>query len=552
MEKEALDATSGGSSQPMFDIVPVPLLDTTVGLTDIMASTVFIVPQILDLEKLRSTWNQVSLAWPMSNARIRECSSSPSGLVYYIPTAKGMQVLESNPDHRRRQFFGLDCRHQSVAAYSPAMEYAKNASQGEVQVWAGPTDDAGIFYTSQNGGNSFDQMLTESIGMQTCQVTLFSDATMITVQICHVLGDGFLTNARLHAWIDALHGKKPKPMKDAALDAFKEYAPGGKLATISREELARGLKPPIPKGYHVYSTLDKLKFMKNVLYDMYWLAPERDMQGRYIHLSHDFVNKLHKQANADLSSLPLNQASGTKAPTVGKSDVLYAWVLRHCLAGLPLKRVINPVTIVNLRGRTPNSTRAAIEQEVSDSQRTWPRHEFLNAAMTTPLGDITIAQLRTQSLGEVAWMIRQGVLAGIDPTNVANLLTFNLHYALWKNRASNPLTLFCHPDAGWTALTDWRALQFAKHDWSIALPDSVLDERRKKGVTKPLKLNGLHAHMITPHTKRSRFAVLGETQSGVWLGGFMAKRQWEDKKHGFGRWIVEDGDGRTGQRMSRL
>lgn len=505
-------------------------------------------PERLDAFKLQKAWYEVSSAWPIMNARIRTSATAPSGLDYYVPTPSGMARLESNPDPLQRQFYHHDEPNKTLEAYNSTLNGLRAAHE-QVRVLPAAGDEREDLYAGANAAHDFDEMLTRSIGVYTAQVTTFADSTLLTISMCHVLGDGFCGRDIYQAWTAALRGVRPAPMQDIGVDTFAAYAPGGPLASITPEQAAAGVEPPIPKGYYVYNWRDKMRFLKNFMWDYYVTAPESELEQRTVCLPHPLVAKLQKEAAEDIAKL------GQKVK-VGKSDVLYAWLLKHALAGQPDSKTVNPLTIVNLRGRREELQHQLPLGETHPSGAgprektwTWPQHEFLNAALPTPLGDIPVSRIYSMPLGELALHIRSGVTTGADLENSRKLLTFSIFHGLWRNRTTNKMALFCRPDAAWIALTDWRALQFGKFDWSPARLGAGSADADAKA---PVQAFAMQCHMLTPFTKRCRFALMGEVETGVYMTGWMAKRQWEDVQRGFGRYVHVGKKEAGGRREARL
>lgn len=484
---------------------PMPLIDASTGLADIVVTFTYVIDHRLDLNKLRDAFTLVVDAWPMLSARVAESASAQSGLEYQIPSKVTRLQLEANPDPRRRQYLGQDESHRSVSEYWQVTDHLRSSTEQpfrSVQTFAAPRPQDETRYTSYNAPQRFEEVLKERFAVFTTQATAFKDATLISMSMVHTLGDGFCVVGVFKAWSQALRGIRPDPLDDIGLDLFAEYSPGGKFATIkdgSKEQA------PVPKGYHVYGTRDKLKFGYNVLQDVYRRFPESEQEQRYICLPHEVVAELQKVAETDLKSSA--SKTGSKPARVGKSDVLYAWLLKHAYLTVDRNRPSHPLTIVNLRRRRP--------KEIAQ----WPRHEFLNGALPVPLADMTAGQILDMSLGDLALLVRNGVDAGSDPVYVRELLTFYIQHGLWKNRATNKSAIFCPSDSYWTALTDWRALKLNSVDWSGALPDHTVDTS--------VKIIATQTHMETPTSKRQRWALIGDFESGVWLAGTMTRTQWE-------------------------
>lgn len=435
-----------------------------------------------------------------------------------------MVQLESDPDLRKRQFFSLNMSTRSMDEFSPSAKRLMSVND-DIRVQPAPTDSASDFYAGQNAPKTFQDTLQSSVGVVTTQVTSFKDGTVLSMSMIHVLGDGFCIKDIYEAWTLSLKGGTPKFMDGFGMDVFAPYAPGGALSSLSAEEVKLGKEPPPPQGYYVYGLRDKVSFLSRYWYDSHITAPESDMEAKCICIPHHVVTELQRMAADDLRD-------ELETVSVGKSDVLYAWLMKRCFAGFAPSRNVNPLTIVNLRGRTPNTRVESTDP--SSVTRHFPKHPFINAALPTPLGDLSVQEIRNMPLGRLALQIRRKVASGADPENARALLAFTLHHGLWKNRVNNKVAMFSRPDSTWLALTDWRALKFASFDWSGALPSTSTSD--PDVLVRP---SMLHSTMRTPFSRRQRFALMGEVRSGVLLAGILARKQWDDVTHGFGAYTRE-------------
>ncbi|CAO1637615.1 unnamed protein product [Parajaminaea phylloscopi] len=495
------------SQEPDWTTVPMPLLDATTGLTDIIVTLTYCVDQPLAMDRLADAFFTVVDAWPILSARVREDATSPSGLSYDIPSASMRQRLEIAGTPRMRQFFTLDESHRRLVDYwSPAgglRSEASLGSHGRIRTFHSPRATEETRYTSFNAPKSFDEVLRDRFAVYTGQATKFQDGTMISITMLHTLGDGFCVSAMFRAWVQALSGIAPSPLQDIGLDLFADYAPGGSRASTFAAGKA---EPPAPKGWHVLGMRDKAKLVYNVLQDVHRRFPESEQEQRYVCIPHQMAAQLQQAAQTDLAALA--QRTSSQPKTVGKSDVVYAWLLKHAYLAVDRERPAHPLTILNLRRRRP------------EGLDHWLGHEFLNAALPVPLADLTAGRILDLPLGELALMIRQGVEQGSDPSYTSHLLTFSLHHSLWKNRKTNKLALFCPADSYWTALTDWRALKFPSIDWSAARTDELSSGPKPNVIA-------MHTHMETPMSKRQRWALIGDLPSGIWVAGTMTRSQWK-------------------------
>ena len=368
-----------------------------------------------------------------------------------------------------------------------------------------------------NSPSTFSEYLEAEFPLITIQATRFADATIITRSNSHVYGDGFTMATVLNAWQDILNGKgAPAPLQDIGYDPFAQFAPPPKPLIPWKAE--KQASPPPPPGWYILNWTQKLDLVGRFLYDLYYARPESEMQQRYIFVPAREIARLQEQAKEDLEGkAPPSESS--KNVRIGKSDVLYAWLMKHSHATLPESCISTSLSIINLKGRPPSGV-------------TLPRHNFFCSALPVPLDSLRVGELLSMPLGELALHIRKSHQKYLDPEVQRSSIRFHLQHVLWKE-PSGEVPFFCPPHHRWSGLSDLRALRYFQLDFGNALPPN--DGTSEGHQSRSARLVAQNVNMSCGMSKRDRWICLGDSEEGAWFTGYLSKKQWEDKR-GFGKY----------------
>ncbi|OAA73991.1 Chloramphenicol acetyltransferase-like domain protein [Cordyceps fumosorosea ARSEF 2679] len=544
VNKAVLPSMSTAMHPEDYTVVPIPLLNATVSNVELMSltkpslqarvSVIFNAP--LSFEKLHSAWITALHARPIMQAPMRECPSAPSGLAYHVRTPTGMAKYlkrqDSLPEHLR-DFCCLDESHRSIRSYCPGFGGAAASDDGGVVVISqGPEAADQKRCAALNAVDGFDQLRRSDRPQTTIQVTRFRDATLVTMSVNHAFGDLVTIKSFLKAWEAALHGREVRPYERVDADPFLGYEPGGELASGGG-----GLPPPPPpEGWKVYGLLDKARFMRRYLWDHYVQRPERSIEDRRIFLPDEFVAALQEKARYDLTFVqkrldgeklkPEGEDDGTttkekkerKKLYVSRSDVLYAWLLKHSHAHLPPDQPSTAVTISNGRFRPPAGL-PADPASLADN-------DLLCGAMAIALPGLTAGRVAALPLGELALHVREGIRARTTPEGVKRWLNFQLAHGRWRE-PSGAVVAPCEPGDFVTGITDWRAVRLGEVDFSPArLPGEG---------AAVVKMSAVDGHMVVKSSRRDFYICLGDVEGGVWILGYASREQWRDPRS-FGRY----------------
>ncbi|UZJ55942.1 hypothetical protein CBS101457_005262 [Exobasidium rhododendri] len=532
-----------------YTVAPLALLDTTKGNTDIVVQLSLSFSERLSFEVLEETWYQLVSAWPIVSARIRNSTTSPSGLEYQIPSQDRLEEIRRNAHHiepLKRQFYCLDEGSRDISSYSPGMGHgvASPVQQSRTFTAIGPTKEEEKRITAANATSTFQEYLTNDVPLLTAQVTRFAHDTMISVTFSHVIGDGFSVKNTLKAWEGIIHGRgPPPPLEDLGSDPFQPFDPEEikKASSSSSSAVEKNKRATLPIGFHYYSFLEKLEFMKNYLYDLYIRRPESKIQQRYVFLPRHEVEALEAQVKQDLEAKASreNRTMG-KTDQVGKSDMLYAWLMKHSHVGVARSAYSTPLTIVNVRGKKPSGMIEPL-----------PQHSFWGAAFPIPLDSLQVGKLLDMPIGELALHVRHSIAKNGSAENAKTTLIFDLHHNLWKNKEkkSSDFPFFCPSHHRWSGISDWRAVTLFDVDMGPARESGSLPPSEDK--TKAVLVKVVNAQMSADMSKRDRWVCVGDSVDGTWFTGFLSQDQWSDKQ-GFGKYDQYLHGGQVKSRPSRL
>lgn len=479
---------------------------------------------LLCLDKLRESWYKTLEARPIMQARVRRSRTAPSGLDYHVLTPQGLlKYLDSQrtaPDHLK-DFYCLDESHRSITDYCAGFGVGPSAPSHSYRTFVSDFADKDDEQRCMafNGVKTLEEILDSDRPVMTVQVTRFSDATMISLSLSHVIGDLATLKSFFKGWESTLQGTPPPPFEQLGKDPFEAYGPGGELAGKG----VHSNNPPLPPGWRVYGILDKLRLVSRILWDSRITRPENTISQKCIFISDAEIKGLVEQAQKDLVALEAKRKKKgieSKRPlTVTKSNVLYAWLLKNNHTHLSPNAWSKPVTIVSTRVRPPTGMKP---QDEGDD---FPKSDMYGAAMLTGLPSLRVGKLRSMPLGELALHIKDGIREASTPEYVRRFLAFTLHNALWK-APTGKLALFMPPNENWSGVTDWRLVKFHEIDMTPARVD---------GTGQQVQVCGFNTHMVTADSQRDRWACLGEAGGGVWFMGVAGEEQWKHPD-GFGKY----------------
>lgn len=408
----------------------------------------------------------------------------------------------------------MDQSKRSFSEYSPALNRSSSGSQGIFIADAAEPEDYKRC-TAYNAVTDVKVLLDSDRPVLTMQVTRFSDATLITYSFNHLMGDIFAIKDICTAWQDALNGKPITPWERLDQDPFTEYGPGGKHAG----EHANAPSPPLPPGWRIFGLVDKVRFLSRMLWDIKHTRPEKNFSQKYVFIPDAEVHRLVEEAKRDLLVVEeQRKKQGTPPPSplkVTRSNVIYAWILKHNHEHLDPEQISTPVTVANARGRPPTGFNLKTDT---------PPHNWWNGSYLASLPSLKVRDLRKMSLGELALHVREGTDIGSTPESARRMLSFGLHNGSWKN-PTGKLAFWSPPNHCWSGLTDWRAAGFHQVDFAAA---------RLSG-SGPVSVCCLHITMAMAGSQRDRWACVGDFGGGTWVMGMATDAEWR-LPTGFGKY----------------
>jgi hypothetical protein len=449
-------------------------------------------------------------------ARVRR-SKAPSGLEYHVPTPEGLERYlqrQATASDHLKDFFCLDQSKRSVSEYSPAVSTNAPSGKGIFVADAADSEDQRLC-TTFNAVDTLDQLLNSDRPILTIQVTRFSDATMISYSFNHLMGDIFTLKDIMKGWESSLHGTPPPPWEKLGTDPFAEYAPGGKLPSKG----VNTNSPALPPGWRLLGLLDKARLASRILWDQHYTRPEKTISQKYIFIPDAESDRLVQEAKEDLVKIEerlIKQGTPPKTPLkISRSNVLYAWVLKHNHAALDPSAKSTPVAIVGARGRPPTGLKPT----------DFPPHNWYNASYLAALGSLKVSEIASMTLGELALHVRDGTANASTPESAQAVMSFALHHGRWNGPASK-IAFWSPPDHVLSGLTDWRV---------ATIGDVDLTPGRLDGIARKVTTCGIHTYMVAPGSFRNRWGVVGEAAGGTWIFGFVSEDEWR-YPGGFGKY----------------
>lgn len=494
--------------------MPVPVLDSTIGNTDILARITLHFPHSLSLSQLEDSWYGLVRAWPVLAARIRPTPSALSGISYLIPNPTKLASLEersrtiSNPEHKHIVL--VDASSRSISQYHPIVGKAVqgNLSRDQVSVGDAPDRKEQDGMTCANAVKTWKELLKADQAFVTAHATKWADATTVTVAFSHVAGDAFGIKSIFKAWQDSLSDLTVAPLEDLGKDPYESYLPpNGKNSKDTQ----------LPLGWKQFGLGKKVRLIYNLLWDIQVRRPEKSIGQYYIYMPEEQVQALLTQARSDLECLSADEEK-PRDTNISTFNVLFAWLLQNIHAANPKpKRKSAVLTIINAKHRPPSGHQA------SDH----PKHQLWGGAFGAPLRPLTSSDYATLPLGQVALHIRESLKAQIEPDNIRASIVTLLRHSMWK-KPSGKLIFFANPKDYWYGCTEWRSVKFADIDFGAA------NEGGSEEVeSKPVAIG---THMEIPMTQRNRWVIFGEAGKGVWFSGGMTRKE-ASHKNGFGRYL---------------
>ncbi|SPO29103.1 probable Acetyltransferase involved in MEL production [Ustilago trichophora] len=514
-----------------YDAVPVPVLDSTIGNTDILARITLTFPQTLSLSYLEDSWYALVRAWPILAARIRTTPATPSGISYCIPQPRTLETLEARSRISSKpldQHIALvKASDRSIASYHPIVGKAVSNSLSRTEIVLGDAPNRALQdqMTCQNACRTWKQLLKADQAFVTAQATSYSDSTTVTIAFSHALGDAFAIKSIFQGWQHSLNSNVPAPLEDLGKDPYLDYLPPHGKNAVDKD----GRPLSLPLGWKKFGFFKKLRLVSNLLWDITVKRPEKCIKQFYIYIPDEMVQQLLAEARSDLEQFYNNNVTEAGVemqpslpPSVSTFNVLFAWLLQniHAANSNPKKRS-TVLTIVNAKHRPPAGR---------DTQD-YPKHQLWGGAFGLPLKPLSCKDYASLPLGQVALHIRESIQEQVDPVNIqANIVTL-LKHSLWR-KPSGKLIFFAEPDDYWSGCTEWRSVKFGSIDFAAAAFAETNKEKAEQEAIRPVAIG---AHMEIPMTQRNRWAIFGDAGKGVWLSGGMTRKE-ARHKDGFGRY----------------
>lgn len=479
---------------------------------------------------MSNSWQALVSVWPILAARVRSNNSSRSGLEYRIPLAERLDEIKVEEQLKEPVESSLYCLDESqipISTFFPAFDrsccFSSSSVDSQIFIAHASSPEEEKRLTFANALLTFAEYLEADHPILTVQITRFSQDTMISITFTHIFGDLFSIKLIMIAWQNLLHGKgPPEKLYNLGVDPFASFA-----STAEEEEKSKQ-PPPIPRGFHRFGLIPKVRFIINYLYDIYIQRSEKSIEQRYIFVPKIEGERLEAQAKEDLQVMARRENRRVNDQEyVGKSNTLFAWLMKQSYAASSpssssRSKFCTLICIANCRG-------------LQWFAKHHSPHNLFGAALAIPLQSLTIGKLLDLSLGELALHIRKSIKDKVNQADIAENISFSIYQNSWKTRNERKdFVLPAHPNHSHhlSGMSDWRAIKAFDLDFGPAillLPDDSMPR------DKTSRVWSVNVNMTMSSTKRDRWFVLGDSEHGTWLTGFLSSQQWSNLQ-GFGRY----------------
>ncbi|EIN08087.1 hypothetical protein PUNSTDRAFT_135601 [Punctularia strigosozonata HHB-11173 SS5] len=324
-------------------------------------------------------------------------------------------------------------------------------------------------------------LLDKDAPVAALHVTHFDDATIVGLSISHSLSDGAGVKEVVSALLSILSGEEVLPLE--TIDPFQTYD------TVD--------DPSPPEGWRFFSVFQIIALVVFTIWERIW-CPSDGL--RVVYVPAEDVARLKAEAMSDVSSVDGEQA------WISTSDAMVAFVLKCMFSSEKRHKPLSVAYTANIRKHLTIIPSPYIRNA--------------NIAILVPIADAS--SVRSTSLGPLSLLVRRQLGAQLQPAALNR-------YFQWRLAYPKKVPMFMEPTGLWTAITNWREMDFMRLDWTPA----TLDPER----AKPKCLH-LHAHAYTDVQMRNMFVIGPDDPSGgIWMSGYLSNVQWEDKM-GFGRYTM--------------
>jgi len=231
-----------------------------------------------------------------------------------------------------------------------------------------------------------------------------------------------------------------------------------------------------------------------------------DISNRDVFFPKSEVERIKGEAMADLKK----EHGENPDVWVSSSDVLVAFCLKCIHPPTTASTPLNVLYAANLR------------RYLSEAL---PKPYLHNGACTVVTPTLPISAISSMSLGALAYHVRKTVQTQTEKGAVE-------HWLRWRIANGGRMTLFFEPSGDWNVVTNWRDMKLMSVDFSGALPDSAMGDK---------KVNCLYlwGNSFQPFPVRNMMGLVADDPSGgIWVGGFFSDRVWT-RPEGFGRFVKE-------------
>lgn len=361
---------------PAMEVLPISPLDLITPVRNIRTRTFFVLDDRLDQDKLRNALTVlITDHWRKLGARpVGKAQDGP--LVYHVPKvfAKDYDLFRwSSKDND----FPIDDVCPSLSQ-NPAVPEGEQAGVRMLPL----TDSVdNLFRPSEWPLHLADEV---DAPLLLVHISLFTNSTVITISMTHILGDQLGLANILRAWLGLLDGKVPPPMlgyDDDILPGKKPFAEYPKNKTYEKGKV------------HVHRPFERLFVVLPYIPELILQSKEESAVLLFPSSVIQALRERHIKA--------LTERDGTSPDEITNGDILTAVMTKFSRMGNNKKTMLALCQTVNTRGRIPELA----EQE---------KHQgFIHNAQVYAVARFPFSH--SVSIGEIAQRNRQAIKQILEP-----------------------------------------------------------------------------------------------------------------------------------------
>ncbi|KAG8687147.1 hypothetical protein FRC11_007708 [Ceratobasidium sp. 423] len=391
----------------MSYILNLPFMDLNSAAESVTLSAGLVFSGAVDQRHVEEACDKIAKAWPILGSRIQR--NSQTGKIEAVIPAPGEARLKVTCQTIESKLVDVENLYTKTKSISTQV-IARNKSLYQDH----PLKNVEHYLAT--GNPAFD-----------LHATHLSDATVITLTILHVLMDASGFTEFTKAFICALDGEPIPPL--LLHDPWSILLP---------RALELPGNPDAILGWTIWGAEQGIA-SRNA--ESKAFEADGSIEQRTIYFPSSEISRLKREALGEL------EAAGTPVPFLSTSDIVSAWLYKHTFTD-----VSEPdegtrfIYVIDARNRFPEAFT--------------PGYAYLqNAFFNMSTRQLTSAQVRSKSLGELAYLIRTSVHKQTGPDHLLAQLK-------WKHGHAGQTQVPFSPGEGMQFASSW--LSFGLGDLSLA------------------------------------------------------------------------------------